>query len=53
VLRAKGIVRGESGYLNLQYVQGDLKIEASPVAGNMICFIGSDLDHSELAGIFR
>jgi G3E family GTPase len=53
VLRAKGIVRGESGYLNLQYVQGNLKIEASPVAGSMICFIGSDLDRSELAGIFR
>ncbi|MDR1943963.1 MAG: GTP-binding protein [Synergistaceae bacterium] len=53
VLRAKGIVRGESGYLNLQYVPGDIKIEDAPTAGDIVCFIGRDLNRAELAGLFR
>jgi G3E family GTPase len=52
ILRAKGIVRGTRGHLNLQYLPGELKIEASPAVGDMICFIGRDMDRSQLAGIF-
>jgi G3E family GTPase len=53
ILRAKGIVRGEKGYLSLQYLPGELKIEPSPAAGDMICFIGCGMDRLELAAIFR
>jgi G3E family GTPase len=52
ILRAKGIVRGKRGHLNLQYLPGELKIEASPAAGDMICFIGRDMNRSQLSGIF-
>jgi G3E family GTPase len=52
ILRAKGIVRGKKGYLDLQYLPGELKIGPSPAAGNVICFIGRDLDRSALTGIF-
>ena len=52
VLRAKGIVRGEEGYLNLQYLPGELKIDSTPAAGDVICFIGRDMDRLALADIF-
>jgi G3E family GTPase len=52
VIRGKGIVRGESGYWNLQYIQGDLKIESTSVPGDLLCFIGRGLDRSEFDNLF-
>jgi G3E family GTPase len=52
ILRAKGIVRGEKGYLNVQYIPGGLTIEDSPAPGGAICFIGRNLDQSELTALF-
>ena len=51
VLRAKGIVRGEGGYLNVQYIPGDLKVEDTSAAGDIVCFIGRGLNRLELAGL--
>ena len=53
ILRAKGIVRSKTGYLNLQYLSGDLKIENCEAEGNMLCFIGCDLEKKELVNIFE
>jgi len=53
VLRAKGIVRGKNGYLEIQYVPDDLKIKAAEASGSMICFIGKDLDKKELTALFN
>lgn len=44
VIRAKGIVQTEDGYVLLQYVKDELKIEPISVEGHCICFIGTDLD---------
>ncbi|MDR2180673.1 MAG: GTP-binding protein [Synergistaceae bacterium] len=55
VLRAKGILRGKDGCLNLQYLPGELTIEPSsvkPSAGDVICFIGHGIHRAELADIF-
>jgi G3E family GTPase len=52
VIRGKGIVRAESGYWNLQYIQGDLKIESTSAPGDLLCFIGRDLDRSEFDSLF-
>lgn len=52
VLRVKGIVSAQNGYLNLQYTPGDLQITETPAEGNFICIIGNHLDKQELARIF-
>lgn len=52
ILRAKGIVNGTNGYLNLQYVPGDLKITGSSVIGDILCFIGKNLNRHELTVLF-
>ncbi len=52
VLRAKGIVQGTNGYLDLQYVPGDLKITGSSAAGDILCFIGKNLSRHELTALF-
>ena len=44
VVRAKGIVQTEDGYLLLQYVKDELRIDPISVEGHCICFIGPDLD---------
>jgi G3E family GTPase len=51
ILRAKGIVRGEDGYLNMQYIPGDLRVESTSAAGDIVCFIGRGLNRQELAGL--
>ncbi|MDR1481145.1 MAG: GTP-binding protein [Synergistaceae bacterium] len=51
ILRAKGIVRGEDGYLNIQYIPGDLRVESTSAAGDIVCFIGRGLNRQELAGL--
>jgi len=52
VLRAKGIVRGVNGYVNLQYLPGDLKITNCLAGGDMLCFTGRNLDRQELISLF-
>ncbi|MFT4104704.1 MAG: GTP-binding protein [Lacrimispora sp.] len=52
VLRAKGIVRGPGGYINLQYLPGDIKMTESAARGDMVCIIGRDLNRQELCALF-
>lgn len=52
VLRAKGIVRGTDGYVNLQYLPGDLRIANCAASGDMLCIIGRNLNRQELVSIF-
>lgn len=53
LLRAKGIVQGKNGCLELQYVQDELKIAPTETTGNIICFIGNALNISELNAVFN
>ncbi|SHN70050.1 CobW family GTP-binding protein [Desulfitobacterium chlororespirans] len=52
ILRAKGIVRGSKGYLNLQYLPGDIRITGCQARGDMLCIIGRNLNRQELCAIF-
>jgi G3E family GTPase len=52
ILRAKGIVQGTGGYLNFQYLPGDVQITNSAVGGDMLCFIGRHLNQQELTALF-
>ena len=52
VLRAKGIVRGPGGYINLQYLPGDIKMTECAAKGDMLCIIGRDLNRQELCTLF-
>jgi G3E family GTPase len=53
VLRAKGILRGTEGYLNLQYLPGDTRIEVCAAGGDdMLSVIGRDLNGPDLAALF-
>jgi G3E family GTPase len=53
VLRAKGVLRGADGPLNLQYLPGDTRIEpCAAEAGDMLCVIGRGLNGQELATLF-
>ena len=53
VLRAKGILRGTDGYLNLQYLPGDVQISKCSAAGGMLCIIGRNLNRQELCTLFE
>ncbi|SHH74410.1 GTPase, G3E family [Sporobacter termitidis DSM 10068] len=52
VLRAKGIISGLDGYIDLQYVPGDLKITKCDAPGDMLSMIGKNLNRQELARLF-
>lgn len=52
ILRAKGIVRGRSGYINLQYLPGDIKVSKCSARGDVICIIGRNLNKQELCTLF-
>ncbi len=52
ILRAKGIVRSPGGYVNLQYLPGDIRITNCTASGNTLCIIGRDLNRQELVGLF-
>jgi G3E family GTPase len=52
VLRAKGIVRSPNGYVNLQYLPGDIRITNCTTSGNMLCIIGRNLNRQELISLF-
>lgn len=53
ILRAKGILSGPNGYMNLQYLPGDIQITDCDTMGHMICIIGNDLDQKELVALFN
>lgn len=53
VLRAKGIVRTGTGYVELQYLPGDLKISKCASSGDMVCIVGRDLNRRELIRLFN
>lgn len=53
VLRAKGIVRSTNGYINLQYLPGDIQVSECSAAGGMLCIIGRNLNRRELCTLFR
>jgi G3E family GTPase len=52
ILRAKGILRSSNGYINLQYLPGDIQITKCAAGGDMVCIIGRDLNRQELANFF-
>lgn len=52
ILRAKGILHTADGYLNIQYVPGDLKMEGTQAQGDSLCFIGRNLAAEKLARLF-
>lgn len=52
ILRAKGIVRGPDGYINLQYLPGDIQITGCGASGDMLCIIGRNLNRQELCSLF-
>ncbi|MCB8817089.1 CobW family GTP-binding protein [Desulfosporosinus shakirovi] len=52
ILRAKGILRSTRGCVNLQYLPGELKITKSASSGDMLCFIGRNLNRQELVSLF-
>lgn len=53
ILRAKGIVRGTNGYINLQYLPGDIQITNCAAGGDMLCIIGHNLNRQELVSLFN
>lgn len=53
VLRAKGIVHSTNGYMNLQYLPGDIQITKCAADGNMLCIIGQNLNRQELCTLFN
>ncbi|HML48875.1 MAG TPA: GTP-binding protein [Clostridia bacterium] len=52
VLRAKGILRGPKGYINLQYLPGDLQWSECETVGDMLCIIGRNLNKPALTSLF-
>lgn len=52
ILRAKGIVRGTNGYINLQYIPGDIRITKCAAGGEILCIIGHNLNRQELCTLF-
>lgn len=52
ILRAKGIVRGSGGYMNLQYLPGDIKVTKCAAKGDTLCIIGQNLNRKELCALF-
>ncbi|ATW25461.1 CobW family GTP-binding protein [Candidatus Formimonas warabiya] len=53
ILRAKGIVRGTNGYINLQYLPGDIRMTNCATGGDMLCIIGRNLNRQELVCLFN
>ncbi|MDR1159180.1 MAG: GTP-binding protein [Syntrophomonadaceae bacterium] len=53
ILRAKGIVRAAGGYMDLQYLPGDISIKKCSTRGDMLCIIGQNLNRQELISLFN
>ncbi len=52
ILRAKGVVKGLEGHLNMQYIPGNLIISPCAAEGNSICFIGRKLNAEAISASF-
>ena len=54
ILRAKGIVAGENGWLHFDYVPGeaDVRVGSAGVIGRL-CVIGCKLDETALKTLFN
>lgn len=52
VLRAKGILRGTHGFLELQFLPGDLTIKETDVIGSELCVIGRNLRKERIIELF-
>ncbi len=52
VLRAKGIIRGADGFLELQFLPGDLEIKETDVIGSELCVIGRNLRKERIIELF-
>jgi len=52
ILRAKGILRSTEGYVNVQYLPGDIRITNCTTSGEMLCIIGQNLNQQELHNLF-
>lgn len=52
VLRAKGILKSRSGFYNLQFLPGDLKVEQTDAKGNVLSIIGSGLCREKITALF-
>lgn len=54
ILRAKGIVKGESGWIHFDYVPGeaDVRLGTSSTIGR-ICVIGSNINEEKIAELFN
>ena len=53
VIRAKGILRGTKGYINLEYSSGDIRITNCATEGDMLCIIGRNLNRQKLCSLFN
>ena len=54
VLRAKGMLPGEGGWIYFDYVPGEADVRAgSPDVTGRLCVIGAKLDEAALAGLFQ
>ena len=54
VLRAKGYVNGENGWIYFDYVPGESNIRiGSPAVTGRICVIGSDINEEEISALFN
>ena len=53
VLRAKGIVPSPDGFLNLQYVPGEVELTPCPPQSGFICIIGRNLCIQDLEKLFN
>lgn len=48
VIRLKGVVKGLNGYLNVQYIKGQVDVTKCDSKGDMLCIIGKNLKEEEL-----
>lgn len=53
VLRAKGIIKTEKGYQELQYVPGNFKLSPCEIEENFVCIIGQALNKEGLENLFN
>lgn len=53
VFRAKGILRGTNGPVDLQYLPGDLRLSSCDTEDDVLCIIGQDLNRHELVRLFK
>lgn len=53
ILRAKGIVAGNGGWIHFDYIPGEVNVrDGSPAYTGRLCVIGSKIDEQKLAELF-